>query len=328
MTGRDEMERSRFKDIEKRLEEYPEYVNDWYLHLRANGKTASTCDIMTGKIGTFLSFINPNKKEVQPEQITAQVIERYLIKTKTKEKDGKTQSTSFAYQQSVWSCLKSFLQFMAKRKLIPENYIETQEITVPNRKDEVERPYLTGKDFTKIIKTVSKDKEWDDIRNRDTAILAIFMNTGIRLSALCSINIEDIDMENGYLTVIDKGEKSRKCKLNESTLKAVEDWLEVREYMLKLPWENALFVTETGHRIQDEGTRKAIKKRCKEAGYDLTPHMLRGGYITILQEATGDINFVCDAVGHSNISTTKRYIRNNGKQSEVAADIMAKAIKF
>ena len=201
-------------------------------------------------------------------------------------------------------------------------------IKCTNKKDIVERPYLTGEDFGAIIKKVSKGKELDDVRNRDVAIITLFMCTGIRVSALCSIDINDVDLEKGYLTVIDKGEKVRKCKLNDKTVEAIRDWLRVRSYMLKTPWEDALFVSTHGFRINATSVREAIKKRCKEADYELTPHMLRGGYITILQEKTGDINFVCDAVGHSNSSTTKRYVRNNGKQSELAADLIAEAISF
>ena len=329
MTGREEMDEMIYNDIEEKLIEFPSYVEEWYLHLRANGKTANTCDIMVGKIGSFLNFINPiDKKQVKAEDITTLVIDKYLIKIRTKTKNGVTEKTSFSYQKSVLSCLKNFLQFMYKRGYIPENYIVTQEITMPNRKDEVDRPYLTSKDFTKIIKKTAKNRDFDYIRIRDVAILAIFMNTGIRLSALCSINIEDINMEEGYLTVIDKGEKIRKCKLTDLTMQAINEWLEVRQYMETNPWNNALFITNRGTRTTTDGIRKTVKVRCKEAGYELTPHMLRGGYITILQDATGDINFVCDAVGHANISTTKRYIRNNGKQTDIAADIMAKAIKF
>ncbi len=328
MTGREEMENMLFETVEHRLKEYPDYVEDWYLHLRANGKTASTCDIMTGKIGTFLSFVNPDKKAVKPEDITVNAVEKYLIKIRTKEKDGIVSKTSFSYQKSVLNCLKNFLQFMYKRGLIPENYIVSQEITAPKRQDNVERIRLNGDDFKKILSTVSKGKELDYIRTRDVAILAVFMNTGIRLSALCSINVEDVDFEDGYLTVIDKGEKSRKCKLNDYTLEALRDWMDVRQYLITMSWENALFVSNRGQRIKDEGTRKAIKVRCAEAGYQLSPHKLRGGYIMILQEATGDINFVCDAVGHSNISTTKRYIGTNESYIDEAADIMAQAMKF
>lgn len=329
MNGREQLDNKRYQNCQYRLQFLPKYVEEWFTHLRASGKTASTCDIMLGKISSFLGFINRmDAREVKPEQITADVVERYLVDIKETVKKGKIVKTSNAHQQATWSCLKNFLQFMYKRGYIPENYIVNQDIKCTNKRDIVDRPYLTGEDFKKIIETTSKEKEWDDIRNRDVAILMIFMNTGIRLSALCSIDVEDIDFENGYLSVMEKGEKVRKCKLNNKTMSAINDWMSVRPYKLKCEWDSALFVSSHGFRINPTSCREAIKKRCKEAGYELTPHMLRGGYITILQEATGDINFVCDAVGHSSINTTKRYVRNNGKESEVAADIISKAINF
>lgn len=331
MNGREQLDNKRYQSCQYRLQFLPKYVEEWFTHLRATGKTASTCDIMLGKVSSFLSFVNSNGyfiREVEPKQITADVVERYLVDIKEKVKDGKIVKTSNAHQQATWSCLKNFLDFMSKRGYISENYIVTQDIKCTNKKDVVDRPYLTGEDFKKIIETTSFKKEWDDIRNRDVAILMVFMNTGIRLSALCSIDIEDIDFEMGFLSVMEKGEKIRKCKLNPKTLEALQDWIKVRPYKLKSEWESALFVSTHGFRINPTSCREAIKKRCKEAGYELTPHMLRGGYITILQEKTGDINFVCDAVGHSSINTTKRYVRNNGKQSEMAADIIAKAIDF
>lgn len=332
MTGREKMDRDKLIRCENRLLSLPKYVTEWYNHLRASGKTATTCDVMTGKIASFLYYINDGDifeaEQTKAEQITASIVEQYLVSVKQTVKNGVVQKTSNSHQQAVWSTLNSFLSFMAKRGYIPENYITEQEIKCTNKRDTVERPYLTGEDFKKIIDVVSYRKEWDKTRMRDVAILMLFMNTGIRVSALCSIDIDDVDVENGYLKVMEKGEKERKCKLNDKTLRALEDWLDIREYMLKSPWEEALFVSTHGFRINPKSVRDTIKKRCKEAGYELTPHMLRGGYITILQDATGDINFVCDAVGHSNISTTKRYIRNNGKQSEIAADIMAKAMNI
>lgn len=329
MTGREEMDNRKFDVIENSLFDYPDYVTKWYYHLRANGKTASSCKVMIGKVGKFLSFINPTDKSmVGLDQITPEIIEQYMINIRTKEKNGQKVKTSSSYQQTVLSCLNNFLSFLTKRNLIQENYIETQEIRPVKRKDEVDRPYLTGKDFRNIIKKISIDKKWDDIRNRDVAMIMLLMNTGIRVSALCAINLEDLDLENGKVTVMEKREKARECSLNEETIRVLKDWLEVRGYLISTPWINALFVTEQGFRVKDSTVREAVQKRCKEAGYKLTPHMLRGGYITILQEATGDINFVCQVVGHEDISTTRKYIRPSGKENEKAAEIMAKAISF
>lgn len=328
MTGREEMDNRKFDNIETTLLNYPDYVEKWYYHLRANGKTASSCRVMVSKVGKFLSFIDKDKSNVRLEQITPEIIEQYMISIRTKEKNGQREKTSSSYQQTVFSCLNNFLGFLSKRNLISENYIETQEIKPVKRKDVVERPYLTGKDFRKIIKKISIDKEWDDIRNRDVAMIMLLMNTGMRVSALCAINLEDIDFENRTITIMEKREKTRECVLNEETISVLKDWLEVREYMLSTPWIKALFVTERGLRVKDSTVREAVEKRCKEAGYKLTPHMLRGGYITILQEATGDINFVCQVVGHEDISTTRKYIISNGEENRKAADIMAKAIKF
>ena len=278
MNGRESMDKKKFQRCENRLASLPDYVTEWYFHLKASGKTAATCDVMVGKIASFLYFIDRfNTSGISPDAITPVIVERYLVDIKETVKNGQVIKTSNAHQQATWSCLKNFLEFLSKRNYIKENYIVAQDIKCTNKKDVVERPYLTGHDFKIIIDKISKDKEWDDVRNRDVAIIILFMCTGLRVSALCSIDVDDVDMENGYVTVIEKGEKARKCKLNDKALEALKDWIKVRPYMVKSQWEPALFVSTHGFRINATSVREAIKKRCKEANYDLTPHMLRGG---------------------------------------------------
>lgn len=137
--------------------------------------------------------------------------------------------------------------------------------------------------------------------------------------------MEDINLDDKFLIVIDKRKKTHLYPLNDNMVKALKVWLPKRESMMKKnnTEGNALFLSAQGTRIKTESVKMMLERYSKLAlGYCITPHKLRAGYASILYDKTHDLEFVRRAVGHSDTSTTLRYIVTKGEERKRASLIM------
>lgn len=330
MNGRVENDLKIYKTVEKQLFDLPQYVTDWYFYLKANNQTAMTCQDYIRKVRSFLFFIDNDVKYVTIEQMDENVITRYFINIQYKE-DGS--ETSDSYKQGVWSCLNNFFDFLEGRGII-RNLIRTSKIKRPKNKDleriNQNRKLLTQEDFNNILAAVDngvgskKAKGYQNrYRNRDKLIFLIFMTTGMRKTALTEINIEDINTEKHTLTVIDKGHKVHNYYLNDMIIDVFKQWLEDRYFMVG-NIEGALFISRENTRMCGNSIVKLVDKYATEAlGYHISPHKLRSGLISIMYNKKHDVEFCRRMIGHSNISTTQRYIVTDNNEREEAANIMA-----
>lgn len=311
------------------LEQLPSYVNEWHNNMHAAKKTASTRRDFVRKIKNYLEFIDKdNIKTIPIDKINGYTITDYYISIGTKtDHNGNVVETSASYQQNVYSALNNFLNFLVKRNYIEKNYL-TEEIERPKGDDldriNRNRIRLTRDDFKKIAHSAAMESD-PVFKYRDSAILKVFMSTGMRETALRIINISDIDFENKTLITLDKGKGNGKFQyypLNDSTIETLKKWLEYRKYFEKYP-SDALFLSYQGERISCKGITKIVDKYCQKAlGIHVSPHKLRAGVASILYEDTNDIEFVRRAIGHTNVTTTQRYIRTENKEREKAAQLL------
>ena len=327
MQGRLENEMRLQKTTDEIMKTMPKFAEEWYTNMKASKKTASSIQDYSRKIRKFLEYISDDIKNMSPDEITLQACESYMIMCQTKTKgNGMIVYTSDSYQYSVWCALNCLMKFLKKRGYISENYME--DIERPKNKDadrvKNERVLLTQKDFQKILQCAKRGRDFRNglFNNRDVLIILLFMTTGMRKTALSEINISDINLEEKTLSVIDKGNKLHVYVLNEQVVKYLSEWLEDRKHFK--PQTDALLINQYGTRMLPAGVYDIVKKNCRDAlGVSLSPHKLRSGFCSILYSKTHDIEFVRRAVGHSDISTTQRYIKTEGKEKEKAARIMS-----
>lgn len=330
MQGRLETEIKKETVLLKKIQNMPEYLREWYYNLKASQKTITTCRDYINKIEKFLTFINPSIKEIDPQNISLNDIQRYFILIQKREVNGQQAYTSDSYQQTVWCCLNNFFGFLYNTNKISKNYMTM--ITKPKNKDleriNENRILLTKYDFNHILESVEEGAGSNKARvcqkrlkNRDRAILLLFMTTGMRETALSEINIEDIDFMNNTLKVVDKGNKFHVYNLSEKTIDSLNLWIKDRQN-----WKtnsDALFIAENGNRIGSSTLAKLVDKYCQDAlGYHISPHKLRAGFCSILYQETGNAEFVRRAVGHSNISTTQRYIVTDNNERAKASELI------
>lgn len=206
------------------------------------------------------------------------------------------------------ACLRSFYKYLYSIvKLLPENPAIDLETPKKNSRLPVA---LTLDESKEMLSSINGYNE-----KRDYAIITLFLNCGLRLSELISINIDKI--KGDTLTVVGKGNKERTIYLNDVCVKAIEDYLAVRTDA-KPGHENALFISNRKTRFTQRGVQHMVDKYLNEAGLagkNYSPHKLRHTAATLMyQYGHVDIRALQELLGHESVSTTQIYTHINKEQ--------------
>lgn len=332
MIGRFETEQKLFEKVDNIAKDLPEYAVEWYYSLKASQKTAATCKDYLTKLRHFLCVIKEKPNDVLVDDMTRSVVTKYFISIQTKrDEDGSIHPTSDSYQQSVWCCLNNFFGFLVKGGKIKESPMSL--IQKPKNRDldriNSSRKAVNKSDCVALVNVVSKGtgtrkaKSFQKkTRTRDNAIIALLISTGMRKTALTEIDVEDVDFRQRVLTVVDKGAKTHRYYLSDHMVSCIKEWMEDRHKIVGGD-KGPLFVTLKGRRISGDAVYDLVKKYSGDVFVNaISPHKLRAGFCSILYNETGDVEFVRRAVGHSNISTTQRYIVTNSSEKKRAVGII------
>ncbi len=179
--------------------------------------------------------------------------------------------------------------------------------------------HLTLEDSIELLNSVDGANQ-----KRDFCILTLFLNCGLRLAELCSLNIGDIKAD-GTMTVTGKGNKERLVYLNDACMNAINEYLSVRpNENLPYPHQNALFISRNHRRISPKTVQHIVKTHLKGAGLDgqgFSTHKLRHTAATLMyQHGQVDIRVLKDILGHSNLGTTQIYTHVSDRQIKNAID--------
>ena len=141
---------------------------------------------------------------------------------------------------------------------------------------------------------------------RDHAILELFYSSGLRLSELVGLNLADIDLQQGLVLVLGKGNKQRMLPVGSKAVAAIQQWLVAREQVQSS--DQALFIGVRGRRMSPQLVRERVRQAgARELGQHLHPHMLRHSFASHILESSHDLRAVQELLGHADISTTQIY---------------------
>jgi len=148
----------------------------------------------------------------------------------------------------------------------------------------------------------------DPLAVRDRALLELFYSSGLRLSELVSLNLDDLDPRTALVRVLGKGRKERLVPVGAAALEALAAWRRERAGWVR-DGGTALFVTRRGKRLSNRTVEQRIAHHARRQGLGrhVHPHMLRHSFATHLLESSGELRAVQELLGHANLSTTQVY---------------------
>jgi integrase/recombinase XerC len=135
-------------------------------------------------------------------------------------------------------------------------------------------------------------------------VLEILYGSGVRVSELCSLDVDAVDLERGALVVWGKGDKERRVPMGEPAVMAIRGWLSVRAEVVAPDEGRALFGNERGKRLTPRDVRRIVDRRSPTPTH---PHALRHTFATHLLDGGADLRSVQELLGHSDVATTQRY---------------------
>lgn len=326
MKGTEAYELQYKNKIEEAIENNPDksYLRGFY-NFMGSKLSVST---KYGYINYVINFINFSNKDVCDLNLDDYTNFLAQIEDKTA-----------SYQISVYSGLKKFAKYLIASNRTERNpmkdidrpkFIE-KDTTIAKReigyldKREIKKYLSTAKKGSGSSRAKARQENW---KERDLLIILLFLNTGMRCSALYKLDVESVDLNNNILTSNEKGNKVRSYDLSDQLIEYVNKWLEKRKEILGDIQENALFISNQRKRMDQKSISRVVKKYSTEIeNKSITPHKLRATYGTQLLKETNNIYFVQECMGHTNPKTTELYIRGEkSENSKKASDIMAKIV--
>lgn len=148
------------------------------------------------------------------------------------------------------------------------------------------------------------DADTEGVRLRDDAVLELLYGSGIRVSELCGLSCDDLDLEARRIVVTGKGSKQRQVPLSEPSVDAIRRWLDVRAGCVGPEAGNALFVNQRGRPLTPRDVRRVLDRRSAGPTH---PHALRHTFATHLLDGGADLRAVQELLGHADLATTQIY---------------------
>ena len=314
-----------------RENENPPYLNDFLDYMiTIQNKSQNTVKEYNYDLATFLKYLKlhfkltdkTELKEIEFYDVTKDTLKKVKLEDihaflayLTKHYNSKATTRS----RKV-SSLRVFFNYLCQKNLLEIN--PTQNLETPKIGKRLPK-YLTLEDSKKLLDVASNEDKRNSVRNY--AITTLFLNCGMRLSELVSINKKDIVWDECQLTVIGKGNKERTIYLNKACIRAIEDYLRVRpNNKLDEDAEKALFLSERKKRISRRAVQEIIYTELKQAGLDSSKysvHKLRHTAATLMyQYGQVDIRALQELLGHESISTTEIYTHVSNEQVRDAVE--------
>ncbi|MGE5612983.1 MAG: site-specific tyrosine recombinase XerD [Bacillota bacterium] len=246
-------------------------------------------------IEQYFNYLNEiNLKNISSSNKTTVIA--YLLYLQKKGRATSTISRNLA-------SIRSFYQYITKNKLIDHD--PTAELESP--KVEKKLPQILSPEEVELL---LEQPQCVDLKGyRDKAMLELLYATGIRVSELIQLDMDDLNLEQAYIKC-SKGARERMIPIGSIAIKALKEYIEKsRPMLVQSSEETALFVNINGGRLTRQGFWKIIKQYKNQAkiNKDITPHTLRHSFAAHLLENGADLRSIQEMLGHSDISSTQIY---------------------
>ena len=269
-----------------------------FLEFLQNDKKLSNNTLQSYKrdITQYESYIN--EENLQYQKVNKEDIKKYLDNLKNIGKKTSTISRNLA-------SIRSFYQYLLRIKKIEQD--PTEGIQSPKVEKRVPS-VLTSQEVELLLE---QPKSVDLKGIRDKAMLEFAYATGMRVTEIITLDIDDVNLKEGYVNCKHTN-KQRNIPLGAISIKAIKEYIEkARPYLIKSEDEKSLFVNINGKRLTRQGFWKIVKFYKEQAHIekDITPHVLRHSFATHLLQNGADLKAIQVMLGHSDISSTQVYMQ-------------------
>jgi integrase/recombinase XerC len=315
-----------------------DHLREFLDYLRLNRNAADhTCAAYDSDVSQFLAFASAHlgkpRTEIEPADLDLTTIRAFMAEL---YKQGQSRS-SVARKLSA---LRAFVRFLRR-----EGWIESDPAALAvSPKREIKVPaHLSVDEMSRLLEMPDTA---DPLGRRDRAILELFYASGLRLSELVGLDLEDVNLHGRIVRVMGKGSKERLVPFNETTKSALKTWLGDRAALIKSDPaaliksdptrliksdaarviksqvatprspEDALFVNFRGARLTGRSVQRLVARYVASCStrFGISPHALRHSFATHLLERGADLRAIQELLGHVQLSTTQRYTHVNAAQ--------------
>ena len=271
---------------ENTIESYEQAVKQYYEFMNVNGFNTEDDIISNSSWSNLIMFRNMlEEKQLNPYTINARL-----------------------------SGLKSFFNFLVYARIISENPMDTIE-KVSTNSVEQKTDFLTHEEYMRLLNIIGtklpnvKQDNFEYVSKRDLLMVGLVLQTGLRISEVLSLTVNQIDTENKRIRVLGKGKKLREVVFTDDVLTLLQDYTDVRN-TIEIKDTDILFLSKNGKKMSRQNINVNLKKYCERAGIDknITPHSLRHTSITQMGESGMSVAKISAVAGHSSTTTTSRYL--------------------
>ena len=309
--------------IEKILLELPPYIGDYFVGIEPRTSSLTRLNYAYD-LRVFFQFLSKKiMKNTSVESITLEQLdsvdaftfEHYLSYLNHYEINGKVYSCNEQAKKRKLASVRSWFKYFYNKGLLNSN--PPSKVSLPK----IHEKEIIRLEVNEIVDFLNEAENGENLsphmkayhentKVRDVALLSLFLGTGIRISELVGLNVDDIDfMTNGFI-VTRKGGNRTILYFSDEVGEAIYKYIQQRNEDKKIPAdEKALFLSLQNKRISVRAVENLVKKYAKIVTplKHITPHKLRSTFGTNLYRETGDIYQVADCLGHKDVNTTRRH---------------------
>ncbi|MFO8102475.1 MAG: site-specific tyrosine recombinase XerD [Dehalococcoidia bacterium] len=266
------------------------------------GFSPNTLSAYRNDLRQFINFIDTNLAQKGVPANWASVDRDMLLNYLLEMKERKYSPATIGRKTAA---IKSFFGFLVQENILKEDPTENLAGV------KVGQSLPTILSISQVEKLLSQPANQSTPESkRDKAMLEMLYATGMRVTELISLNINDVNLDDGYVRCLGKGSKERIIPFHEQALKSLKLYMEEARPLITNKHESALFVNRRGQRLTRQGFWGILKGYAKAVGIgkEITPHTLRHSVAThLLQSGKMNLRELQEFLGHANIATTQIY---------------------
>lgn len=278
--------------MREQVQQFLNYVTE------EKGYSSNTLAAYRNDLSQFMTFLGA--RVASWDEVTRNTIMDYIMSMKSEQEYA---SSTVARKVAA---IKSFFHYMVDRGKLEDD--PTATLDSPKVRKRLPKS-IAEEDLERLLNEPAREQTPKALRDR--ALLEMLYATGLRVTELVSLNVDDVNLASATLRVVrPKDKAARVVPIYERAVEPLQDYLERgRMQLMRDPQEQALFLNHRGRRLTRQGLWLIVKHYVREVGIveDVTPHTLRHTFATHLIDQKADLEYVQELLGHANISTTQVY---------------------